>query len=85
MAAQQVQNHYHGGSEPQRIIRDDEVQRLTGLKRGIRFQLEVEGKFPRRRKITERLTGYVLSEVSDWVNDTAANAPTIDYPEPMGK
>lgn len=62
-----------------RLIRDPEVERLTGLKRGIRFQMEARGEFPKRRKITERLTGYSYLEVQAWVDKTIATAPVVDY------
>lgn len=62
-----------------RLIRDKEVENLTGLKRNIRYQLEAAGEFPRRRKITERLTAYSYREVRRWVDQKLATAPFVDY------
>jgi prophage regulatory protein len=64
---------------PDRILRDDECHQLTGLKKQIRYKLEAEGKFPLRRRITERLSGYSYHEVQAWIDDRLCNSPRIEY------
>ena len=64
---------------PDRILRDDECQQLTGLKKQIRYKLESEGQFPLRRRITERLSGYSYNEVQSWIEDRLQNSPLIEY------
>ena len=64
---------------PDRILRDEECQQLTGLKKQIRYKLEAEGKFPLRRRITERLSGYSYREVQAWIDDALQNSPLIEY------
>ena len=64
---------------PDRILRDEECQQLTGLKKQIRYKMESEGLFPLRRRITERLSGYSYHEVQAWVEDRLQNAPLIEY------
>lgn len=62
-----------------RILRDEECQQLTGLKKNTRYKLEAEGQFPLRRRITERLSGYSYLEVQAWVDDRLQNSPLIEY------
>jgi len=52
-----------------RVLRVAEVMRLTGLGRTTIWQLEREGKFPRRGKLTgrSRAVGWRASEVAAWV------------------
>lgn len=50
-----------------RLIREPECRTLTGLSRTRRYELEQEGRFPRRRKISDRASGWLLSEVRAWV------------------
>lgn len=49
-----------------RIIREVECCRLTGICRTTRYMMEKEGKFPSRRKLGGRAVGWLLSEVSAW-------------------
>ncbi|MEF3136656.1 AlpA family phage regulatory protein [Klebsiella quasipneumoniae subsp. quasipneumoniae] len=49
-----------------RIIREVECRRLTGICRTTRYMMEKEGKFPARRKLGGRAVGWLLSEVSAW-------------------
>jgi prophage regulatory protein len=53
---------------PDRIVRDKEAQRITGLGKTLRLQLEAEGKFPKRRRITLRVVGYSERELLEWVD-----------------
>lgn len=62
-----------------RILRDEECQQLTGLKKNTRYKLEAEGQFPLRRRITERLSGYSYLEVQAWIDDRLENSPLIKY------
>ncbi|EMO8816845.1 AlpA family phage regulatory protein [Klebsiella michiganensis] len=50
----------------ERVIREDECRRLTGICRTTRYMMEKEGEFPARRKLGGRAVGWLLSEVSDW-------------------
>jgi prophage regulatory protein len=53
---------------PDRVVRDDEAYKITGVKRSLRRELEKRGEFPRRRKITERIFGYSERELLEWAN-----------------
>lgn len=50
----------------ERVIREEECRRLTGICRTTRYMMEKEGKFPARRKLGGRAIGWLLSEVSEW-------------------
>ena len=62
-----------------RILRDEECQQLTGLKKAMRYKLEAAGQFPLRRRITERLSGYSYLEIQAWIDDRLQNSPLIEY------
>jgi prophage regulatory protein len=49
-----------------RFIRENEVQRITGLSRTTRWRLEREGKFPLRRQLSENSVAWIESEIRDW-------------------
>lgn len=60
-----------------RIVRDSEAERITGLKKSQRYRLEKAGKFPSRRVLTPggRSMGYLESELLEWVNSREIATP----------
>ncbi|MFB5745069.1 helix-turn-helix transcriptional regulator [Cedecea sp. S5-13] len=50
-----------------RIIREKECRQLTTLANSTRWNLEREGKFPKRVKIGASAVGYRFSEVQAWI------------------
>jgi prophage regulatory protein len=54
-----------------RIIREPECRQITGLSRSTRWRLERAGEFPRRRRISSGCTGWLASEMADWIADRA--------------
>jgi prophage regulatory protein len=50
-----------------RILRRPDVEAMTGLRRTRLDELEREGKFPQRVRISERATGWRSDEVEAWV------------------
>ncbi len=61
--------------EADRVIREEECARISGLSRTTRWRLEREGKFPRRRRIADSAIGWLMSEVLAWRD--AKMAPAI--------
>ena len=57
-----------------RILREPEVARLTGLGRTTRYLLERSGSFPRRRKISHNAVGWIESEVLKWLRSREVGA-----------
>lgn len=53
----------------ERILRGKEVDRRIGLSRSQRYALESANKFPKRRKLSKRASGYLESEVTQWIKD----------------
>ena len=49
------------------IIRLPEVVAISGLSRSRIYELEKKGRFPARRKLSDRASGWLESEVVDWV------------------
>jgi prophage regulatory protein len=58
----------------QRILRGKETDERTGLSRSQRYAMERDGKFPKRRKLSKRASGYLESEITDWI----LNRPIAD-------
>lgn len=50
-----------------RIIRLPEVKHITGLSRSMIYKMEGQKKFPRGIRMGERFTGWLLSEVNNWL------------------
>lgn len=50
-----------------RILRRPEVSEATGLGKSRIDELEREGKFPRRIRISTRATGWRSDEVEEWI------------------
>ncbi len=55
-----------------RIIRDQEAEYRTGLSRSTRWRKEKNGTFPKRRKISTHASGYLESEIDDFVSNPEA-------------
>nr|HAT2257104.1 AlpA family phage regulatory protein [Citrobacter freundii] len=56
----------HSSYDADRIIRENECRRLTGICRTTRYLMERNGKFPARRQLGGRSVGWLLSEVTAW-------------------
>jgi prophage regulatory protein len=50
-----------------RIIREPECKRRSGLSRATRWRLERDGNFPRRRRISPGASGWLESEFTGWL------------------
>jgi prophage regulatory protein len=50
-----------------KTLRFSQVKEKTGMSRATVDRLERAGKFPRRHKISQRLVGWIESEVDDWI------------------
>lgn len=50
-----------------RILRRPEVQAVTGLGRTRLDELERQGRFPQRIRISDRATGWRSDEVEEWI------------------
>ncbi len=52
-----------------RVIREKECKKLTGICRTTRYEMEKQGRFPSRISLGGRSVGWVKSEVVAWVNN----------------
>jgi prophage regulatory protein len=57
-----------------RFLRLPDVCEVTGLCRSSIYQMEAEGRFPRRVPIGLRAVGWVESEVQEWLRQRAEAA-----------
>jgi prophage regulatory protein len=55
-----------------RIVRDAELDALTGVSRTTRHNWRKEGKFPSPIRLGPRAVGYTLSSIMRWIEDCAA-------------
>lgn len=51
----------------ERALRLRQVCQLTGLGRSMIYQMQAEGRFPQRVKLSDRAVGWLESEVRDWL------------------
>jgi prophage regulatory protein len=59
-----------------RLLREPEVARITGLGRTTRWEMEKSGEFPARRRAAKNVSGWLESEVLDWIRSRAIGGPT---------
>jgi prophage regulatory protein len=52
-----------------RFVREAECKQITGLSRTRRWELEKEGKFPKRIKLSERAVAWQLSDLMSWMEE----------------
>lgn len=55
-----------------RFIREDERKNLTGLSRSTWWRMEKLGRAPKRRQLSPNSTGWLLSEIRDWMKSRQA-------------
>lgn len=73
VAHQQAANSGPPTPGEERLIRIEEVERLTGLKKSAVYAGMVEGTFPANVLIGSRSVAWKLSEVRKWI----AERPTV--------
>lgn len=57
----------NGPTSSPHILRLPRVCEITGLGRSMIYQLETDGLFPQRIKLTTRTVGWLEGEVHDWI------------------
>jgi prophage regulatory protein len=50
-----------------RIVREPECERITGLERTTRYRLEQRGEFPKRIRLSANAIGWRLSDIHEWL------------------
>ena len=55
-------------SSAHRILRLEEVKRLTGLSRSTVYELMSKGNFPKSVKLGQHSVGWLEAEVIEWIN-----------------
>lgn len=67
-----------------RLIRRPEVERLTGLKRSVIYDLIQRGRFPKPVHLTDRAVAWPESEVLDWIGNRprAGGCASVPATEP---
>ncbi|MEP7307502.1 MAG: AlpA family phage regulatory protein [Acidobacteriota bacterium] len=62
-----------------RVLRLNEVKRITGLSRTTIWQMERSGKFPKHVRLTGKAIGWLESQIGGWMYALAA--PPMPEPE----
>lgn len=62
-------------STTDRIVREEERRRITGVGRTAWWQAERDGRAPRRRQIGPGAVGWLESELVEWIRSRAAGGP----------
>ncbi len=55
-----------------RLVKEKERKHITTISRAQAHQLEKEGRFPKRRRISNRSVAWLLSELHEWVKTREA-------------
>jgi prophage regulatory protein len=50
-----------------RLVKEKERLLITTISKAQAFQLERQGRFPQRRRISNRSVAWLLSELLDWI------------------
>jgi len=51
----------------ERIILEAERKRMTGISRTTAWRMEKNGQYPKRRKVSDGLVGWLESELDEWI------------------
>ncbi|MGJ8694199.1 MAG: helix-turn-helix transcriptional regulator [Thalassotalea sp.] len=54
-----------------RFVREAECKQISGLSRTRRWELERDGKFPKRIQLSERAIAWRLSDLMAWIEERA--------------
>ena len=57
-----------------RIVREEERRKVTGISRSTWWRLERQGQAPKRRQISENAVGWLESDLRAWLATRTAKA-----------
>jgi prophage regulatory protein len=63
------------------IIKLSAVIKLSALSSATIYRLIKKGEFPQQLKLSERSSGWLLSEVNDWLDNKANSRDGVDNGE----
>ncbi|HBZ9864075.1 TPA: AlpA family phage regulatory protein [Salmonella enterica subsp. houtenae] len=69
--------------ERERLVREDERRKMTGLSRSTVWRLEREGTFPKRKQTGKNSCGWLMSDLLLWMNDRACSLSCTQKSEVM--
>ncbi|MCK3840091.1 MULTISPECIES: AlpA family phage regulatory protein [Pseudomonas] len=67
-----MSNEHSSTDCERRILRRDEVERITGFKRSHLYNLMKEGRFPAAKRIGLRAVGWDSEEINLWISERLA-------------
>ncbi|AHK18680.1 transcriptional regulator [Yersinia similis] len=67
-AEQRLQALQNYGEPSDRLVREQERQRITSIARSTAWKLERVGKFPLRKALGTKSCGWLLSDLLFWIN-----------------
>lgn len=67
-AEQRLQALQNYGEPSDRLVREQERQRITSIARSTAWKLEQVGKFPLRKTLGAKSCGWLLSDLLCWIN-----------------
>jgi prophage regulatory protein len=69
----------HAGPFTMKFLRIKQVMQVTGLSRMTIYRLELAGKFPKRRQLSENSVAWLESDIAAWA-DSRPVAPLRGTP-----
>ncbi|EAW9081557.1 AlpA family phage regulatory protein [Salmonella enterica] len=55
--------------ETERLVREEERRKMTGLSRSTVWRLEREGSFPKRKQTGKNSCAWLMSDLLLWMNE----------------
>jgi len=65
---------------PDRFVREPERRKKTGISTTRWWELEQEGKAPRRRRLGARMVAWLESEIDAWIQERARDTSAPPRP-----
>ena len=59
------------------ILRIPDVKKITGLSRSAIYDLISQNRFPKQIKLTSRSSGWIESEITQWIDDRIADRDEV--------
>lgn len=53
------------------VLRLRDVIKMTGLSRSTLYKLIIKGQFPKQIHLTPRTSGWLSSEIEEWISEKA--------------
>jgi prophage regulatory protein len=68
-----------------KMLRLDEVVKMTGLSRSSIYRYESSSEFPKRRRVGPNAVRWLDTDIEEWMQSRPAIAPSLDVSNGLGR